>query len=277
MQSEKEVLVALLRAKSDFSILQTEGWYRIPVENAPKRWPPEYIAFYQPKAFGADAFRIRYFGKVAQIETVARRELFPREFESDNSSRQYHCIRIERLEALPRPIPCRVPRVVIFIPTTWDKFIQADELNDLFDESPLEDLLWDELKQRKIPAQRQWTVSMGTFVYHLDFALFCHAGKLDVETDGDSWHLEKSRVALDNRRNNDIEAQGWHVLRFNGKQVQEGLADYCLPRIQGTINTLGGLTEDGMVPRKFFEKGGVSGQQLSLFDESGEYKAGEWE
>ena len=30
-----------------------------------------------------------------------------------------------------------------------------------------------------------------------------------------------------------ISRRGWHVLRFNGKQIQEGLADYCLPRDSG--------------------------------------------
>ena len=92
-----------------------------------------------------------------------------------------------------------------------------------------------------------------------------------METDGDTWHLLPERVALDNHRNNDIEAQGWHVLRFNGNQVHEQRGEYCLPRIQDTINTLGGLVDDGLVPRKFFDKGGDSGQQLSLFEQSGEY------
>ena len=96
---------------------------------------------------------------------------------------------------------------------------------------------------------------------------FCNQAKLDVETDGDTWHLEKKCVARDNRRNNDIEAQGWHVLRFNTKQVMEQRAEYCLPRIQETITTLGGLIDDGLVPRKFIEGNGESAQQLTLFEE----------
>jgi hypothetical protein len=139
---DSEVLVALLRDKKDFAILQTEGWYRIPVKNTPKRWPPEFIAFYQPKAFKEDAFRIRYFGKIAQINSARRRDLFPNELESENSNKQYHRIEFEQLERLPRPISSRLARSVIFISTTWHKFIHADELNDLFDESPLEDILW---------------------------------------------------------------------------------------------------------------------------------------
>ena len=268
---KQEVLVALLRDKKDFSILQTDGWYRIPVENTPRRWPPAYIGFYQPKAFGEDAFRIRYYGKVTSIERVQRRELFPKEFESGKADHYYHRIQFEHLEKLPRAIPSRLARSVIFIPTTWNKFIRADELNDLFDESPLEDLLWDELKRRNILAERQWPVFKNDLNYRLDFAFFCNNGKLDVETDGDTWHLEKERVASDNRRNNDVEAQGWNVLRFNTKQIREECAEYCLPRIQETIMTLGGLSSDGLVSRKFIEKNGVSGQQLTLFEEKAVY------
>jgi very-short-patch-repair endonuclease len=269
--AEQEVLVALLRDKKDFAILQTEGWYRIPVEHTPRRWPPDFIGFYQPKTFSADAFRIRYYGKILRIDQVKRRELFPNEFESPKANKRYHRVQIERLEKCPRPITCRFARPVVFIPTTWHKFINADELNNLFDESPLEDMLWDELKRRKIPAERQWPVSKDDFNYHLDFAFFCNKGKLDVETDGDTWHLEKERVARDNRRNNAVEAQGWHVLRFNTKQIQEQRNEYCLPRIQDTITTLGGLTDDGLVPRKFIEENGMSGQQLTLFEEKAAY------
>jgi very-short-patch-repair endonuclease len=81
------------------------------------------------------------------------------------------------------------------------------------------------------------------------------ARSIDVETDGDSWHSRSERIAHDNQRNNDVTAQGWHVLRFNTKQIQEQCAEYCLPRIQETINQLGGLKSDGLVPRKFGKKG----------------------
>ena len=66
----KEGLVALLPDLHDFAILQNEGWYRIPKDKAPRRWPPKWMAFYQPKAFGDDAYRIRYYGEVCEIQIV---------------------------------------------------------------------------------------------------------------------------------------------------------------------------------------------------------------
>ncbi|MCI0553288.1 MAG: hypothetical protein L0287_20255 [Anaerolineae bacterium] len=71
----KELLVALLPKKSALEILQTEGWYHIPIENVPHRWEegwrPKVMAFYQGKVFGKDdAYKIRHFGEVSQVDIV---------------------------------------------------------------------------------------------------------------------------------------------------------------------------------------------------------------
>jgi very-short-patch-repair endonuclease len=260
-----EVLIALLRDKKDFQILQDEGWYRIPVQHTPKRWPPDYVAFYLPKAFKKEAFSIQYYGKVETITKATRRELFPNEIQSANSEKMYHRVQIKELIQRDTPIPSRLNRSVIFVPTTWQKFHDAEELNDLYDDSLLEDILWQELKRRKIPAERQWLVYSEKSNYQLDFALFCNEGDIDVETDGDAWHFKKDRIAIDNERNNDLASLGWSVLRFNTFQIKEKLDEKCLPDIEKSINRYGGLKEDGLVPRKFVHKGGESGQQLSLF------------
>ncbi len=260
-----ELLVALLKSKSDFAILRDEGWYRIPVEHKPRRWPPKWLAFYQPGAFLEDAFRIRYFGRVSNIEIVKRHELFPNEFESARSDNQYYRIQIDRLQEREKIIPSRFPRRVVFISTTWDKFNCAEQINDLFDESPLEDELWRSLQTAQILAERQWEVVLKESIYQLDFAIFCQEGQIDVEADGDTYHAQLKRIPLDNARNNALTSSGWSVLRFNGRQIHENKTKYCLGRIEKTINKYGGLTSDGLVPRKFFPEGdGV--QQLTLFE-----------
>ena len=70
----KELLVALLPKIEALDRLKTAGWYHIPVETAPKRWPPEVMAFYQGKVFGIEErYKIRKFGKVGTIDTVPAR------------------------------------------------------------------------------------------------------------------------------------------------------------------------------------------------------------
>ncbi len=267
----KEVLIALLKEKSHFNNAREGNWYHIPVETAPKRWPPDYLAFYQPKAFGADAFRIRYFGRVKDIIKTPYKKLFPNKFDSQKSNKMYYQVFIEKLESLPRPIPSRIPRQIVFISTNWRKFIHAEQLNDLFDESPLEDDIWKTFKAVKIFAERQWRERIGSYYYQLDFAVFCNKGKVDIEADGDRWHAQKDRIDKDNKRNNELEKRGWHVLRFNGKQIREERKEY-LAQIQDTINSLGGLKDDGLVPRTFLDDGT---QQLSLFDEKAMYSTEE--
>jgi hypothetical protein len=44
---------------------------------------------------------------------------------------------------------------------------------------------------------------------------------------------------------------------------------YCLPEVQETINNQGGLSDEGLMPRIFYQKTGAT--QLSLFEEKGAY------
>jgi hypothetical protein len=52
------------------------------------------------------------------------------------------------------------------------------EINDLYDESPLEDRLWVEFKRVEIGAERQEFVEVKKRLYALDFAICCALGKI---------------------------------------------------------------------------------------------------
>lgn len=266
-----EVLIALMNKKKDFSILQEQLWYRIPVKNAPRRWPPKYVAFYQTKVFGPEAYSVRYFGRVKEIKVAKRNQLFPNELPNPKSSREYYQIFLDKLELREQAIPSFRPRRLLFIPTTWYKFKYAEQINDLFDESPLEDRLWNEFKRLVIGAERQWDLVVNKRHYRLDFALFCQNGYINVETDGDRWHATKPRRARDNRRNNDLASVGWHVVRFTGDQILNHLDTECMDKILKTINNLAGLSDDGLVPRTFYPSPSGFGQQLTLFDAGATY------
>src|SRR5258706_169907 len=116
-----EALVAILNNLADMRILRERLWYRIPVESAPKRWPPKWLGFYQTKVFRNEAFSVRYFGKVREIRRVRRKELFPEEFPNIKSEREYYQVFLERLEQRESPIVSYRMRRIVFIPTTWRK------------------------------------------------------------------------------------------------------------------------------------------------------------
>ncbi len=74
------------------------------------------------------------------------------------------------------------------------------------------------------------------------------------------------KAAEDNLRNNDLTAAGWEVLRFTTLQIQEKMAEYCIPNIVDTINRLGGLNEGKLIPRKIDLAAPEGSRQLGLFD-----------
>ena len=270
-----EVLVAIMNDPGDFAIARDQHWYRIPVYSVKKflkeRWPPEVLAFYQTKVFGSERYSVRYYARVVGIRKAFRWELFPDEAHNDKTNKRYYQLLLSPLEQLPQPIPSLRLRRIVFIPTTWTKFLHAEEINDLFDDSPLEDRLWAELKRKRIPAQRQYYVRVGRRHYALDFAIFCNEGKLDVETDGDAWHLGEVSASEDNERDNDLTSKGWDILRFRGERIREEMGSYCVPKIVETVNRLDGLTANGLVPRPF-DPERPEAQQLTLFEAGPEYE-----
>jgi very-short-patch-repair endonuclease len=264
-----EVLVGIMNSRADFQILQEDLWYRIPVQSRPRHWPPKWLAFYHTKVFGADAYTVQYYGRVKQIKNALRREILQTNRLDLKADREYFVIHLHALERLSAPIVSPHPRRNPFIATTWRKFSEAGQINDLFNDSPLEDRLWEEFKTRRIPAERQWQVEIGDERYYLDFALLCNKGMIDVETDGTTWH--KNRTKEDNERNNAVESAGWHVLRFDTQQIQETAGTYCISKVERTIRTLGGLQEETLAPRLFYELPEGHAQQLSLFEEGPSY------
>ncbi len=239
--------------------LQTEGWYHIPVETAPqKRWPPKVLAFYQSKVFGKEeAYKIRYFGEVERIDIFPRKELFPNDLENQyKAERPYYRLQLKSLEERPLPIISHRPRRLVFIPTTMEKFMFAEQINDLFDGSPLEDRLWSALKHYDILAERQWKIIIQNRRYYLDFAVFCRNGKLAIETDGYTYHYDdRNQIDYDTWRRNEIEIDGWRFLHYTTRQVRDDWTPY-LSQIRRVIDQLGGVEAPEKYERKVTEEQG---------------------
>lgn len=236
----ERVLVALMPYARDLVIAREQGWYRARVSAAPKPTEFRFLAFYQGEEFGEEAWAIRYWAEVKDYEIVKRRDLFPDEWHHQRAEQDYYKIHIGELQRVPQPIISRRQRFIVFISTTLSKFQRAEEINDLFHESPLEDELWDGFKQERIEAERQWYLKVGKETYCLDFALFCANGQVDVECDGDQWHSDPARISQDNARDNALTSKGWAVLRFNTKQITEELPT-CLWQVRKTVNYYGGI------------------------------------
>lgn len=267
-----EALVAIMNNPLDLAIARDRHWYRIPVSSVERmlsgRWPPAYLAFYQTKIFGSEAYGVHWYAPVREIRRVFRWELFPDQPPDEQSRRQYYKVSIGELQRLPRSIWSRRFRRIVFIPTTWSKLTAAVEINDLYDGSPLEDRLWSELKRLSVDAERQELVTTASSNYFLDFAVYCLAGNLAIETDGDSWHADPQQIPADNLRDNDLKTLGWSVLRFNTYHIQETMTEYCLPTITENIDRLGGLDVGNRATGRIIGQPAPGGErQLGLFNQ----------
>jgi very-short-patch-repair endonuclease len=245
----RDVLVAIVKDRRDLEIARTERWYRIPVRSAPKNLEAaRWLAFYQTKAFGEERWAIRYYAPILGRSILKRRDLLPDQPDHPRAHQDYYKLELGELHCLERPIISRRGRRVVFIPTTWEKFCRAEEINDLFHESPLEDALYDELKRHRIESERQFFVRVGSACYCLDFAIFCRRGNIDIECDGETWHSDPKGLRRDRHRNNILASAGWAVLRFGSRELADQMA-LCLRLVRATIRAHGGLTRAREIPR----------------------------
>ncbi|MBE9180416.1 hypothetical protein IQ268_17790 [Oculatella sp. LEGE 06141] len=135
MPQRDRVLVAILNNQPDLTIAREQHWYRIPVETIEKVFQkhgmPQWLAFYQTKVFGNEAYSINYMAQVLRITTVTRSDLFPHEPVNQKTQRQYYKLELSPLQSLARPIVSDRFRRVTFIPTTLERLQTATNLADL--------------------------------------------------------------------------------------------------------------------------------------------------
>lgn len=240
------VLVAIMNKIKDWAIVNHELWYRIPVATAPeivRNRQVQYIGFWHTANFKEEQrWRVSHFGKVKQILEVTGDDLFKKGTANHFAKRdkQYFKIEIESLEKLPQPISSIKGRRILFVPTSQEKFFKATNINGIFNESPLEDSFQDQLDKYKVPSERQYFIELSAARrYYLDFAIFCAEGKINVECDGDGYHLSPDRIHYDKTRNDELTAHGWRVLRYDTTHLLKE-PDWVEKNLLQTIKECGG-------------------------------------
>lgn len=268
MDNTNTVLIALMNSISDFEIAKTLRWYRIPVKSAPKivkEGKLQIIAFYHTKAFINEKYSIQYYGVVNKISIVKRIKLFPDEVHNPKTYNDYYKIEFNTIQKLETPIICKRNRRILFIPTSKEKFFNASEINHLFNDSILEDILWNRFIEKKIAVERQFYYKINDKNHYiLDFAIFCKIRNINIECDGDNYHTEKSKVQYDKNRNNLLESSGWSVLRFTTENITKQLDD-SVNIICDTINKYGGVQDEIDIDNYHFIRSD-NDSQLFLFE-----------
>jgi hypothetical protein len=132
MYPEDRVLVGVINRRKDFAAARDHGWYRIPVASAPKHIDSEYLAFFFSRSFKEKNGGIHYYAKRTGHELVRRRDLLPDEADHANAEQWYYRIALGPLQAKIPPILNPTNRPIAFIFTTWDRFVAAEAIADLY-------------------------------------------------------------------------------------------------------------------------------------------------
>ena len=184
MYPEDRVLVAYVPRPEDFELIRLERWYRVPQRHAPKGLYAEYFAFYFGRNFGVQKWAVYYYAQNLGHELVTRKELFPDQTDHPRADKPYYKVQLGPILSREHPILSLRWRRVTFIHTTWDRFEDAREINDLFVEGGhYVDRLFATLKEQGIQAERNYRVSEPAAVYDVPLMVPCRLGRIEVTED----------------------------------------------------------------------------------------------
>ncbi|MBX3064382.1 MAG: hypothetical protein U0528_08505 [Anaerolineae bacterium] len=132
MYPEDRVLIGVINRKVDFEMAREHGWYRIPVERAPRMIETEYLGFFLSSEFGKRNGSICYYARCKGHELVRRRDLLPDEADHKRADKWYYKFSIGPLQEKTPPISNPTRRSIAFVFSTWDRFIAATKIADLY-------------------------------------------------------------------------------------------------------------------------------------------------
>jgi hypothetical protein len=237
---ESPVLVVVVNDPADLARARDEGWYRIPLDRAPRRIAAEYLAFYQTGAFAEEErWRVHWLAPIREYRIASRRELIPDEPDHPRADQRYYKVTLGALLPLPRPVLSRRLRRITFIPTTLGRLMQAEEINDLWIKSSAQERLWAALKQADLEAERQYPLQDELPQYVADFAVFCRDGRIAVlVTDEPKVEGELCEAPLPDYV---LAAGEWIVVRTTMTDLEADVQSWT-ERLAGQIDRLGGTT-----------------------------------
>ena len=237
--TDKIVLVGVLRNKRDLNVLLTKNWYRIPVAHAPTR-QFNYLALYQPALFGLQGKCIRYYARVLNYQTKRRTDLLPDEPNHPRAHDYYLRVRVGKVKKLSRPIRNIIPRRVSFGFTALNHLLKSKSVLQLYNVAPTERIMEDGMRRAGIKAIAQHYVLGGKKRYCLDFAVFCRQGSIAIECDNKKAHSGPRQREKDKAKNAFLGRRGWIVIRLPEHDIVSDL-DNCIVRIKKAVRKLGGF------------------------------------
>jgi hypothetical protein len=113
---------------------------------------------YYTKTFKEDKWAIHYYAPIQGHELVTRRDLIPSEPDHPRAGQWYYALQLGPPEHKLPPIAAIAGGGSHIIITSGDRFMNAHEINDLFEQESPVGQLYVRLKEMGIQAEREWWI-----------------------------------------------------------------------------------------------------------------------
>lgn len=181
--AEDRVLIGVVNRKRDFERLRDDHWYRVPTQRLARGVNAEYLGFFLSSAFKGLNGGIHYYAEYKGVELAYRRWLLPDEPDHPRADDQYFKIAIGDLIPKTPPILNTTRRSVAFIFTTWDRFIHARTIPDLYSRADyFVERIYHALRAKGARPERFWEVERQIFPFAPGMSLETAQGPLYVTT-----------------------------------------------------------------------------------------------
>ena len=197
MFAEDRVLVGVINRKRDLDTVLGERWYRIPQQQMKRGINAEYIAFFLSKAFGQRNGAIHYFADRKGVELLYRRDLLPQEPNHPRANDAYYKIQLGTINPYVPPVKNTSRRTISFVYTTWDRFVNATQIRDLYSkEDYFVDRIYHALRNVGVSSERSWSAEYKNSPARL--RVLCENGTFTAST-----QPEDGSMYLDNKHHED--------------------------------------------------------------------------
>lgn len=129
LSAEDRVFVGVVKRQRDLRWLLDARRYRVPVAAQPNGVEAEVLAFFWRGA-------VHYYAALRGVELVRRADVLPDEATHPRAQTLYWLCQLGPIGEVRPPIQNTRRRAFAFIYTTWDRFVDAATLEDLYSAAP---------------------------------------------------------------------------------------------------------------------------------------------
>lgn len=197
MYPHDQVLVGAITRKKDLRLLQDQHWYRIPQPQMPRGILAEYIAIFLNSRLAPDKTSgIYYFARRTGVELAYRRDLLPDEAAHDRADNVYYKISLDEIQQKEPPILNPSNRRFAFALTTWDRFLKASEIKDLYSTADyFVDRIYHALRQHDVhTVERYWDAEQAQTGTTAHLRILCEEGTVTATTEAGKGNLYLSET-----------------------------------------------------------------------------------